>query len=294
MRELAAHGQREARLGANEPRPGRGDKGCDRRVRGETADDPPMIRALTVLTVAAVAAVAGCGGSEDTTTVTTTAPAGGLSKPEYIEQADAVCQSEKWAIGARPAESHRAVYEGGWEGRLPFLLALSPHGRHPGLGVRPSDRLRAYLAPPCRRFNRAEETAMATMDGSNGSLGPGAESSHLRSGSWAERIAYSEAWSRSLNERGADWAQGSEARPSFRCECWQQECTARISLSRMDWTMVRAEPSRFAVAPDHVAENFEAVVKTFPGFWLIEKFGEAGKIAEELAGADLTLTRPSA
>ena len=48
--------------------------------------------------------------------------------------------------------------------------------------------------------------------------------------------------------------------------------------------MVRAEPNRFAVAPGHVAESFEAVLTEHPGFWVIEKFGEAGKIAVELAG----------
>jgi hypothetical protein len=58
--------------------------------------------------------------------------------------------------------------------------------------------------------------------------------------------------------------------------------------------MVRAEPSRFAVASDHVAENFEAVIQTFPRFWLLEKFGEAGKIATELASSELRLTRRSA
>lgn len=108
-------------------------------------------------------------------------------------------------------------------------------------------------------------------------------------GSREERIAYNEAWSRSLNERRAGWALRREAMPSFRCECWRDDCTERIPLSAEDWRMVRAEPTRFAVAPDHVAENFEAVVKAFPRFWLIEKFGEAGKIAE-LASSELTLT----
>jgi hypothetical protein len=135
---------------------------------------------------------------------------------------------------------------------------------------------------------------MATGDRSKDRLGPMAASRRSRFGSRDERIAYNEAWSRNLIERRTEWAAGGPARPSFRCECWQQDCTAHISLSRADWNMVRAEPSRFAVAPNHVAENFEAVVKTFPGFWLIEKFGEAGKIAEKLARAESRLTRPSA
>jgi hypothetical protein len=112
-------------------------------------------------------------------------------------------------------------------------------------------------------------------------------------GSREERIAYNEAWSRSLNERRAEWTGGHEARPSFRCECWQQDCTERIPLSGEDWKMVRAEPIRFAVAPDHVAKNLEAVVKEFPRFWVVEKVGEAGEVAEELASSDSRLTRGS-
>jgi hypothetical protein len=50
--------------------------------------------------------------------------------------------------------------------------------------------------------------------------------------------------------------------------------------------MVRAEPNRFAVAPGHAAERFEAVLTEFSGFWVIEKFGEAGEVAEERARSD--------
>jgi hypothetical protein len=63
----------------------------------------------------------------------------------------------------------------------------------------------------------------------------------------------------------------------FRCECWQADCVERIPLSGEEWTMVRSEPNRFAVAPDHVAHGFEAVVTEYPRFWLVEKFGEAGE-----------------
>jgi hypothetical protein len=128
-----------------------------------------------------------------------------------------------------------------------------------------------------------------TQDQKNGnSVGKSLEP---RFGSREERIAYNEAWSRSLNERRAQWAAGHEARSSFRCECWQHGCRERIPLSRGDWEMIRAEPSRFAVAPGHVAENFEAVIKAFPRFWMIEKFGRAGEIAVQLASSDLRLTR---
>ena len=101
-----------------------------------------------------------------------------------------------------------------------------------------------------------------------------------------ERLAYNEAWSRSLNERQAEWTSGRDAMPGFRCECWQKDCGERIPLSGADWRMVRAQPNRFAVAPEHVADDIESVVKKFPDFWLLEKLGEAGKIAEELARQD--------
>jgi len=101
-----------------------------------------------------------------------------------------------------------------------------------------------------------------------------------------ERIAHNESWSRSLNERRAEWVSGRAGMAGFRCECWQEDCAERIPLSAEDWKMVRAEPNRFAVAPHHVAESFEAVVTAFSGFWVIEKFGEAGQVAEELAGSD--------
>jgi hypothetical protein len=90
------------------------------------------------------------------------------------------------------------------------------------------------------------------------------ESFQLPFGSADERVAYSEAWSRSLNERHATWAVGREATTDFRCECWREDCAERIPLSPEEWEMVRAEPNRFAVAPVHVAKKFEVAVKTFP------------------------------
>ena len=84
-------------------------------------------------------------------------------------------------------------------------------------------------------------------------------------GSRAERIAYNEAWSRTLNERQAEAATKTrDLMPGFRCECWRTDCAERIPLSGREWKMVRAETNRFAVAPGHVAESFEAVVMTYP------------------------------
>ena len=72
----------------------------------------------------------------------------------------------------------------------------------------------------------------------------------------------------------------------FRCECWQDDCAERILLSAEDWTTARAEPNRFAVAPDHVAPDIEVVVMKHSHFWLVKKHGVAGDVAEEHARSD--------
>ena len=110
-----------------------------------------------------------------------------------------------------------------------------------------------------------------------------AEPFQLPFGSREERIAHNESWSRSLNEQHAEWAAGRDAMAGFRCECWRGDCLERILLSGEEWAMVRSESNWFAVAPGHIADSLEAVLTEYQRFWLIEKLGEAGEIADELA-----------
>ena len=97
-----------------------------------------------------------------------------------------------------------------------------------------------------------------------------------------ERIAYNESWTRQLNERKARWMEAGEPVAGFRCECWQADCTDRVRLSGREWREVRSQGNRFAVAPGHIASDIEAVVEEYPHFWIIEKHGEAGRVAAEL------------
>ena len=119
-------------------------------------------------------------------------------------------------------------------------------------------------------------------------------SSHLRpgrvnasaqppSGSREDRYAHNEDWCRDLNQRKAEWMQDGHLTAGFRCECWRVECGDRIRLSGRDWQKVRSRGTCFAVAPGHVAPGAEAVIEKHPHFWLVEKTGEAGDAAEELA-----------
>jgi hypothetical protein len=109
-----------------------------------------------------------------------------------------------------------------------------------------------------------------------------AKSPEPPAGSTESRIAFNEAFSRDLNERKAEWIESGQVVAGFRCECWQIDCGERLQLSSREWHEVRSRPNRFAVAPGHIARDHEAVVKEYPHFWLIEKHGRAGNVAEEL------------
>ena len=60
-------------------------------------------------------------------------------------------------------------------------------------------------------------------------------------------------------------------------------CEERIRLSGEEWREVRSKANCFAVAPEHIAADLEAVVTEYPHFWLIEKHGRAGEVAKELS-----------
>jgi hypothetical protein len=102
-------------------------------------------------------------------------------------------------------------------------------------------------------------------------------------GSRDERLAYNEAHSRRLNEKKAEWAREGFLVAGFRCECFQADCRDRIQLSSDDWKRVRSRPNRFGVVPGHHRADLETVVEEYPHFWIVEKEGRAGDVAEELA-----------
>jgi hypothetical protein len=96
-----------------------------------------------------------------------------------------------------------------------------------------------------------------------------------------ERIASNEALCRELNERKAEWMKNGLPTAGFRCECAELGCGSRFQLSGGEWAEARSRPNRFAVAPGHVVAEVETVVKRHPNFWLVEKDGRAGEVAEK-------------
>ena len=97
-------------------------------------------------------------------------------------------------------------------------------------------------------------------------------------------MVYTEASKRLRNEREMRWAaEGAISAPSFRCECSRPDCHVFLTVSDREWREIRSRPNRFAVAPGHAARPLEATVKEYPHFSLVEKLGQAGILAAELA-----------
>jgi hypothetical protein len=70
----------------------------------------------------------------------------------------------------------------------------------------------------------------------------------------------------------------------FTCECARQDCRERMMMSLDAYEEIRRVPTHFGVAPrmSHVFQDVERILETFHGYWVVEKFGEAGLAATRL------------
>ena len=99
------------------------------------------------------------------------------------------------------------------------------------------------------------------------------------------RLAQNEDFFREVNERIKQKAEShglDSHHYEFFCECSDAACLERVELTLSEYESIRAEPTRFVVKKNHVIHEIEHVVKTVPDHMVIEKHGEAGRIAVEL------------
>lgn len=99
-----------------------------------------------------------------------------------------------------------------------------------------------------------------------------------------ERAARNEALFREVNEQACSLAGSRSSSPAAEllivCECSDDSCTQRVSLSLAAYEAVRANPRFFVVVPGH-DNDFEHVVDRANGYAIVEKEGHAGRVAEE-------------
>jgi hypothetical protein len=97
------------------------------------------------------------------------------------------------------------------------------------------------------------------------------------------RIAKTESRFRNVNERIAKTAEQIGANEAeIVCECADPECGERIAAPLADYEETRADGSHFLVSPGHEEHGHERVVKTRPGFRIIEKLRGVGAVAQRL------------
>jgi len=60
------------------------------------------------------------------------------------------------------------------------------------------------------------------------------------------------------------------------------ECSVRIEVTHGNYEAIRVSPTRFFVLPDHVFSEVEEIVSQEDGFVIVEKVGDAGRVAEAL------------
>ena len=97
------------------------------------------------------------------------------------------------------------------------------------------------------------------------------------------RAAENESLFRSFNERIRDATGGSSAELMMLvCECGQPDCAESMKLDVRHYEAIRAHGDRFAILPEHNSPDVENIVERNPHYWVVEKFGVAGDVAEDL------------
>ena len=88
-----------------------------------------------------------------------------------------------------------------------------------------------------------------------------------------EQAAVNEAVARDLNEdiEAAHEEAGRKGIVPMLCECGKPDCEHVVPMTLDEYEEVRADPRRFAVAPDHVEAEIEKVVEDEGRFLVVEK-----------------------
>ena len=74
---------------------------------------------------------------------------------------------------------------------------------------------------------------------------------------------------------------GIEDEYEFVCECSSTDCVERVTLTLRQYEQVRAEGTRFVLAPGHAEPEVELVIQKAANHDVVEKDGLAGVIAEQ-------------
>jgi hypothetical protein len=96
------------------------------------------------------------------------------------------------------------------------------------------------------------------------------------------RLGFNEALFRSINERieAGTWPAEQSETAAFRCECAALGCNLLLEMTLAEYEAVRLNPRRFIVAPGHELPEVEVVVRRTENYFVVEKVGDAGEVAD--------------
>ncbi len=104
----------------------------------------------------------------------------------------------------------------------------------------------------------------------------------FRVGEDERRVGINENLFREVNERIEELGERLDVNEAeFFCECGDRNCAARLTVSTRQYEAVRAHSDRFLVVAGHELPRLERVVEDHGRYVVVEKQGEAGKIAED-------------
>jgi hypothetical protein len=99
-----------------------------------------------------------------------------------------------------------------------------------------------------------------------------------------ERVARNEAMYRAVNREiehvSEELGDGPKDRLEVLCECGEDGCTEVLDLTVSEYDEAHAQRDRFVVVPGHEDERIEHIVTRTERYLVVDKFGEAERIAE--------------
>jgi hypothetical protein len=66
------------------------------------------------------------------------------------------------------------------------------------------------------------------------------------------------------------------------CECMDEVCTERVTMTVRDYDAVRSDSNTFFVKPGHEVPEVERVVREEPNYVVVSKVGAGAPVAEKL------------
>jgi hypothetical protein len=96
-----------------------------------------------------------------------------------------------------------------------------------------------------------------------------------------ERAAKNENLFREVNERIEDLA-ASASYTQFICECFDETCDRRVSMTVQEYEHIRSEGNRFFVLPGHNIDDVDEVVEANDRYLIVRKIGAGAEVAERL------------